>query len=112
MTISRGVLSYSKSIADNFCKQFGPRSGPTKRRAWSRSKLFDTLMVFLKEFFDNKNDFEINQQATKTWKMIPSLQSVSASLEASEFQQQSDERQNSHITGNSGLAILYIELIL
>ena len=28
--------------AENFCKQFGPRS-------WS--KLFDTLMVFLKEFF-------------------------------------------------------------
>ena len=41
--------------ADNFCKQFGPRSGLTK--------LFDTLMVFLKEFF-KKVDFEINQQTT------------------------------------------------
>ena len=30
------------SSADNLCKQFGPRSG---------SKLFDTLIVFLKEFF-------------------------------------------------------------
>ena len=27
---------------DNICKQFGPRSGPTKHWAWSRSKLFDT----------------------------------------------------------------------
>ena len=33
------------------CKQFGPRSGLTKCRAWSGSKLFDTLTVFLKEFF-------------------------------------------------------------
>ena len=41
--------------ADNFCKQFGPRSGPTKCRAWSVSKLFDTLMVFLKEFFFEKS---------------------------------------------------------
>ena len=37
--------------ADNLCKQFETRSGPTKCRAWSGSKLFDTLMVFLKEFF-------------------------------------------------------------
>ena len=41
------------SSADNFCKQFGP----TKSRASSRSNLFDTPMVFLKEFFQ-KVDFE------------------------------------------------------
>ena len=35
----------------DFCKQFGPRSGPAKRRAWSGSKLFDTLTVFLKDVF-------------------------------------------------------------
>ena len=35
--------------ADNLCKQFGPRSGPTKCRAWSRSKPFDNLMKFQKE---------------------------------------------------------------
>ena len=34
--------------ADNLCKQFGPRSGPTKCRAWSGSKLFDTRMVLKK----------------------------------------------------------------
>ena len=35
------------SSAENFCKQFGSRSGPTKHRAWSESKLFDTLIEFL-----------------------------------------------------------------
>ena len=37
------------------------------RRAWCSSKLFDTLMVFLKEFF-LKKDFENNLQTTKTCK--------------------------------------------
>ena len=47
----------------NFCRQFGPRSG---------SKLFDTLIIFLKEFFE-KVDFEKNQRTTKkkTGKNIP-----------------------------------------
>ena len=40
------------SSANNFCKQFGSRSGPTKRRTWSGSKLCDTLLVFLQEFFE------------------------------------------------------------
>ena len=38
--------------ADSFCKQFETRPGPTKRRALSGSELFDTLIVFLKEFFE------------------------------------------------------------
>ena len=58
------------SSADNFCKQFGPRSGPTKRRALSGSNLFDTQMVFLKEFF-KKVDFEKNQQTTKKHEKFP-----------------------------------------
>ena len=45
------------SSADDLCKQFGHRSGPTECKAWSGSKLLDTLMVFLKEFFKNV-DFE------------------------------------------------------
>ena len=58
------------SSADNFCKQFEPRSGPTffckqfeprpgptKCRAWSGSILFDTLMVFL-NIFSKKVSFE------------------------------------------------------
>ena len=52
------------SCADTLCKQFRPRTGPTKCRAWAWSKLFDTLMVFLKEFFEKVN-FEKNQQTTK-----------------------------------------------
>ena len=51
--------------ADNLCKQFGLGSGSTKCRAWSGSKLFDTLMVFLKDFFLKKNDFEKTLQTTK-----------------------------------------------
>ena len=35
-------------LTDNLCKQFGPRAGPTKCRAWSGSKLFDTWIVLEK----------------------------------------------------------------
>ena len=47
------------SSADNLCKQFGPRSGPTLSWSSSGSKRFDTLtlIVFQKEFL-KKNDFE------------------------------------------------------
>ena len=38
------------SPADNFCKQVGPRSGPTKLRALPGSELFDTLYL-LKDIF-------------------------------------------------------------
>ena len=34
--------------ADNLCKQFGPRSGPTKCQARSGSKLSDIPMVLIK----------------------------------------------------------------
>ena len=51
------------SSADNLSKIFGPRPGRTKCQACSGSKLFDTLMVFLKEFFV-KDDFEKDQQTT------------------------------------------------
>ena len=43
--------------ANNLCKQFGPRSGPTGHQAFSESRLFDTLMVFLNNFA-KKLDFE------------------------------------------------------
>ena len=43
--------------AYNLCKQLGPSSGSTKHQVLSGSKLFDTLIVFLKEFFE-KVDFE------------------------------------------------------
>ena len=44
LTLCVRVLS-----ADNIGKQFGPRSGTTNCRARSGYKLFDILMVFLKE---------------------------------------------------------------
>ena len=43
------------------CKQFGARSG---------SKLFDTLMVLMKDFFE-KVEFEKNQQTTKKFPKLP-----------------------------------------
>ena len=49
------------SSADNLCKQFGPRSGPTK----SASERFDTLIVLQKEFFLKVN-FEKKSQQTIT----------------------------------------------
>ena len=42
------------SSADSICKQFGTQSGPTKRRAWSGFKMFDTLMGVYKSLFWKK----------------------------------------------------------
>ena len=58
------------SIADNLCKQFGPRSGPTKCWSWSGSNLFDTLIGFPKDFFF-KVYFEKSQQTSKIMKYYP-----------------------------------------
>ena len=58
---------------NNFCKQFGPRSGPTKRRTWSGSKPCDTLMVFLKYFFSK------NLTLKKKHAKLPSRQFVTDS---------------------------------
>ena len=55
------TLPSSVDCSQTFSKQIGPKS---KWRAWSESNLFDTQMVFLKEFFE-KVDFEKNQQTTK-----------------------------------------------
>ena len=41
------------SSADNLCKQFGPRLGPTECWSLSGSKPFDTLIVFLNEFLES-----------------------------------------------------------
>ena len=45
-------------MADTFCKQFGPGSGLTKCQAQSGSNQFDTLMIFLIDFFQNKIKFK------------------------------------------------------
>ena len=54
--------------ADNLCKQFGLRSGLTKRGVCSEYKLFDSLMVFLKK---RKFILEKNWQMTKNMGTYP-----------------------------------------
>ena len=59
LELSSLTLSLLTSSADNLCKQFVPRSGPTKHQPRSGSKLFDPLMIFLKvHVFFEKVDFE------------------------------------------------------
>ena len=43
------------SSAENLCKQFEPRSGPTERRSWYDSKPFDTDKVLFPEFVKKKS---------------------------------------------------------
>ena len=43
------TLCLLAASANNLCKQLGPRPGPTNCRAWSGSKLFDTLIVLKKK---------------------------------------------------------------
>ena len=58
--------------ADILCEQFGPRLGLAKCRAWYRFNLFDTLMVFHKEYFEKidfkKIDFE--KKISRRWKSM------------------------------------------
>ena len=60
------------SSANNLCKQFGPRSGPTICRAWSGSKLFDTLTVFKKVDFENVN-ISRQQKSMKNYPVVNSF---------------------------------------
>ena len=59
------------SSADNLCKQIGPG----KHQAWLGSNLFDTQMVFIKDFFE-KIHFDKNQQTTKRHEKFPRGQIV------------------------------------
>ena len=63
-SVHEAFLPLLVSSADNFCKQFAPRSGPTFFPAWSGSKIFDTSHITERIFF-KKIDFEKNQQAKK-----------------------------------------------
>ena len=62
--------------ANKLCKQFGPRQGLTTSQACSGSKLFDTQMVFLEEFFEKVNFEQENQQMTKMHAKLFSMQRV------------------------------------
>ena len=61
--------------ADNVLKQLQPRSGPTKHQVRFRSKLFDSLMVFLRENFEKKFILKKKKkQQTKKHAKLPSMQ--------------------------------------
>ena len=50
------------SFADNLYKRFRPRSGPTYRLSLSFSKPFDTLISFLKDFFEKVHFEKISRR--------------------------------------------------
>ena len=62
------------SSADNLCKQFGTRSGPTNCRAWSGSKLFDTVGILKRIFWRSK--FWKNLQTTKYHENYPACKEL------------------------------------
>ena len=57
--------------AFNLCKQIGTRSGPTKCQAWSWYNLFDSYMVFLKQFFEKSWFWKKNSRQQKSMKNFP-----------------------------------------
>ena len=63
------IHSLAASESDNLCKQFVPRSGPTKCRAYSGFKLFESLVVFMKNLFEKKIILKTNSVCK-----IPSMQ--------------------------------------
>ena len=58
----------------NLCKRFWPRSEPTLRRAWSGSKLFETLRAFLEALLE-ENVINLSKRHKKHAKR-PSTQRV------------------------------------
>ena len=74
------LLEAILSSADNFCKQLGPRSGPTKHPTWSASKLFTLWWVswniFWKKVYFEKKKISRRQKNVK----LPSIQRVKISL--------------------------------
>ena len=67
-------LSASVPVA-NLCKQFGPRSGQTNRRALFGSKMSDTLLVFgfLKYVFEKERNLN-NHQTSQSHAKLPFMQ--------------------------------------
>ena len=59
MIVLNSLPFCGESTFDYICKQFGPSSGLTG------SKLFDTLIVFLKEFFEKSNLKKVSRRQQK-----------------------------------------------
>ena len=71
------IFHVNHLLADNsyealfsLCKQFEPRSGPTEHQSRSGFKLFDTLIVILKELFEKVFFEKIQQTTTEARKII------------------------------------------
>ena len=64
------------SFADNLCKHFGPRSGPTKCRAGVKPLATESLMEFLKEFSEKVGLGKIPTDGKKHKKLPCSMQKV------------------------------------
>ena len=69
------------SFVDNFCKQFGPRSGLTICRSWSGSKQFgnaetDSVLEHFEKLILKKSQ----QTRTKVWKIIQHTKSERVNL--------------------------------
>ena len=63
------VLIWVQTVAKPL-QQFGPRSGLTEHRYRSESKQFDTLRVFLKEYFENVNFEKFDTNNAYSYLMI------------------------------------------
>ena len=63
------------SAADNLCKEFGPRSGPTECQSLPESKHSNTVIVFLKEFFEKVN-FEKSADDSKRMIIYPACKEL------------------------------------
>ena len=64
-------LTTFSGSADNLYKQFGHKSILTERSSQSGSKPFDTLIVFLKEFFEEVNFEKKSAYDCKSMKNYP-----------------------------------------
>ena len=70
-----GVIQFNSISKCRLLITFTNSLDPDQARACSGSKLFETLIVFLKEFFE-KVDFKKNQQTTKKREKFPRGQRV------------------------------------
>ena len=76
--LTLSLLVSTSASADNLNKYFGIRSGPTECPSWSGSKPFDTLILFLQDFFEKFNFVKVSRQHQKREK-LPSMQKVNPS---------------------------------
>ena len=92
LACARLAINVSCLSVDNICKQFGPRSGLTKSRAWSGSelfaihsdsipqKLFERILSQVKQQKAKKKACTVIQHAHCTTLYLPATKLPSATL--------------------------------